>query len=184
MEQTLTPIYPTTEGLTQQRLRQLSQQALAMLGPSSLPDWLPAEAGPRLTNSARSTRRSATCIRPPPDCRHRGDSPKAGTGRSCAWPSKKLLTHQLSLAAPARSRAFAGSAALPPASRLADSSSLPILGFQPTGAQQRVGAEIAYDLAQDEPMLRLVQGDVGAGKTVVAALACPASHTRPVTRWR
>ncbi|MCH3034945.1 hypothetical protein K3X10_14855, partial [Listeria monocytogenes] len=41
--QTLTPIYPTTEGLTQQRLRQLSQQALAMLGPSSLPDWLPAE---------------------------------------------------------------------------------------------------------------------------------------------
>jgi ATP-dependent DNA helicase RecG len=45
------------------------------------------------------------------------------------------------------------------------------LGFQPTGAQQRVGAEIAYDLAQNEPMLRLVQGDVGAGKTVVAALA-------------
>lgn len=43
VEQTLTPIYPTTEGLTQQRLRQLSQQALAMLGPSSLPDWLPAE---------------------------------------------------------------------------------------------------------------------------------------------
>ncbi|WP_151886876.1 DEAD/DEAH box helicase, partial [Pseudomonas aeruginosa] len=41
----------------------------------------------------------------------------------------------------------------------------------PTGAQRRVGAEIAYDLAQDEPMLRLVQGDVGAGKTVVAALA-------------
>ncbi|MDT9120920.1 ATP-dependent DNA helicase RecG, partial [Escherichia coli] len=45
------------------------------------------------------------------------------------------------------------------------------LGFQPTGAQQRVGAVIAYDLSQDEPMLRLVQGDVGAGKTVVAARA-------------
>lgn len=45
------------------------------------------------------------------------------------------------------------------------------LGFAPTGAQQRVGAEIAYDLSQDEPMLRLIQGDVGAGKTVVAAFA-------------
>ena len=43
VEQTLTPIYPTTEGLTQQRLRQLSSQALARLGPHSLPDWLPAE---------------------------------------------------------------------------------------------------------------------------------------------
>ena len=45
------------------------------------------------------------------------------------------------------------------------------LGFAPTGAQQRVGNEIAYDLSQHEPMLRLIQGDVGAGKTVVAALA-------------
>ncbi|MCF5629767.1 ATP-dependent DNA helicase RecG, partial [Pseudomonas syringae] len=43
VEQTLTPIYPTTEGLTQQRLRQLCQQSLAMLGPKSLPDWLPEE---------------------------------------------------------------------------------------------------------------------------------------------
>ena len=42
VEQTLTPIYPTTEGLTQQRLRQLSEQTLQRLGPSSLPDWLPA----------------------------------------------------------------------------------------------------------------------------------------------
>ena len=45
------------------------------------------------------------------------------------------------------------------------------LGFAPTGAQQRVGAEITADLARSVPMLRLVQGDVGAGKTVVAALA-------------
>jgi len=43
VEQTLTPIYPTTEGLTQQRLRNLSEQALSRLGPHSLPDWLPAE---------------------------------------------------------------------------------------------------------------------------------------------
>jgi ATP-dependent DNA helicase RecG len=41
VEQTLTPIYPTTEGLTQQRLRLLCQQSLGQLGPRSLPDWLP-----------------------------------------------------------------------------------------------------------------------------------------------
>jgi len=60
--------------------------------------------------------------------------------------------------------------ALPKAQRL-PAQYLANLGFAPTGAQQRVGAEIAYDLSQHEPMLRLVQGDVGAGKTVVAALA-------------
>ena len=60
--------------------------------------------------------------------------------------------------------------ALPKAERL-PSQYLANLGFAPTGAQQRVGAEIAYDLSQHEPMLRLVQGDVGSGKTVVAALA-------------
>ena len=43
VDQTLTPIYPLTEGLTQQRLRLLCQQSLALLGPRSLPDWLPEE---------------------------------------------------------------------------------------------------------------------------------------------
>jgi ATP-dependent DNA helicase RecG len=60
--------------------------------------------------------------------------------------------------------------ALAPAKRL-PRQFLANLGFPPTGAQQRVGNEIAYDLSQQEPMLRLIQGDVGAGKTVVAALA-------------
>ncbi len=59
---------------------------------------------------------------------------------------------------------------LPKATRL-QAQYLANLGFQPTGAQQRVANEIAYDLSQHEPMMRLVQGDVGAGKTVVAALA-------------
>ncbi|MNC59870.1 ATP-dependent DNA helicase RecG [compost metagenome] len=53
------------------------------------------------------------------------------------------------------------------------------LGFQPTGAQQRVANEIAYDLSQHEPMMRLVQGDVGAGKTVVAALAALQARSSP-----
>ncbi|MFD2960096.1 ATP-dependent DNA helicase RecG, partial [Klebsiella pneumoniae] len=79
-------------------------------------------------------------------------------------------THQLSLQRLREAVRSQAAPRLPAASRL-PKRFLANLGFQPTGAQRRVGAEIAYDLAQDEPMLRLVQGDVGAGKTVVAALA-------------
>ncbi|HAV86472.1 MAG TPA: ATP-dependent DNA helicase RecG, partial [Pseudomonas sp.] len=168
VEQTLTPIYPTTEGLTQQRLRQLTGQALARLGPHSLPDWLPAEL-------AREHRLGALdeairyLHRPPPDA----DLEELAEGRHWAQHRlafEELLTHQLSLQR-LRERVRAQQApALPPAKALPQRF-LANLGFAPTGAQQRVGAEIAYDLAQHEPMLRLVQGDVGAGKTVVAALA-------------
>jgi len=77
VEQTLTPIYPTTEGLTQQRLRNLSEQALARLGPS----WRAT------TSSVRWIRRCAICTgrRPTPIWKN---SPKAGTGRSIAWHSR------------------------------------------------------------------------------------------------
>jgi len=166
VEQTLTPIYPTTEGLTQQRLRNLSEQALSRLGPHSLPDWLPAELAReyRLGPLDQALR---YLHRPPPDA----DLEELAEGRHWAQHRlafEELLTHQLSLQ---RERVRAQQAPqLPPAKRLPQRF-LANLGFSPTGAQQRVGAEIAYDLAQDEPMLRLVQGDVGAGKTVVAALA-------------
>ncbi|PZP20972.1 MULTISPECIES: ATP-dependent DNA helicase RecG [Pseudomonas] len=168
VEQTLTPIYPTTEGLTQQRLRQLSQQALARLGPHSLPDWLPDELardhhlGP-LAEAIRYLHR------PPPDA----DLEELAEGAH--WAQRRLafeelLTHQLSLQRLRESVRAQQAPSLPPAREL-PGRFLRNLGFAPTGAQSRVGAEIAYDLAQDEPMLRLVQGDVGAGKTVVAALA-------------
>ncbi len=168
VEQTLTPIYPTTEGLTQQRLRQLSQQALARLGPHSLPDWLPAELardyqlGP-LDEAIRYLHR------PPAGA----DLEQLAEGQH--WAQRRLafeelLTHQLSLARLRQSVRAQQAPALPVARKLPQQF-LHNLGFQPTGAQQRVGAEIAYDLSQHEPMLRLVQGDVGAGKTVVAALA-------------
>ena len=168
VEQTLTPIYPTTEGLTQQRLRQLSQQALARLGPHSLPDWLPAELareyqlGP-LDEAIRYLHR------PPAGA----DLEQLAEGQH--WAQRRLafeelLTHQLSLQRLRQSVRSQHAPALPVA-RMLPQRLLHTLGFQPTGAQQRVGAEIAYDLSQHEPMLRLVQGDVGAGKTVVAALA-------------
>ena len=168
VEQTLTPIYPTTEGLTQQRLRTLSEQALARLGPNSLPDWLPAELaqGFRLGPLDEAIH---YLHRPPPDA----DLHELADGRHWAQQRlafEELLTHQLSLQRLRQSIRAQQAPALPPATRL-PGLYLQGLGFAPTGAQRRVGAEIAYDLAQPEPMLRLVQGDVGAGKTVVAALA-------------
>ncbi len=168
VEQTLTPIYPTTEGLTQQRLRQLTGQALARLGPHSLPDWLPPELardyrlGP-LDEAIRYLHR------PPPDA----DLEELAEGRHWAQHRlafEELLTHQLSLQR-LRESVRAQQAPRLPVARELPQRFLINLGFRPTGAQQRVGAEIAYDLSQPEPMLRLVQGDVGAGKTVVAALA-------------
>jgi len=168
VDQTLTPIYPTTEGLTQQRLRQLSQQTLTLLGPRSLPDWLPEELardyhlGP-LDEAIRYLHQ------PPADA----DVDELAEGQHWAQHRlafEELLTHQLSQQRLRESMRSLRAPVLPKAKRLPQQF-LANLGFPPTGAQQRVGNEIAYDLSQQEPMLRLVQGDVGAGKTVVAALA-------------
>jgi ATP-dependent DNA helicase RecG len=168
VEQTLTPIYPLTEGLTQQRLRQLCQQSLVMLGPRSLPDWLPEDLAQEyqlggLGDAIRYLHQ------PPADA----DVDELALGHHWAQQRlifEELLTHQLSQQRLRESLRAQRAPALPkprtlPAQYLAN------LGFAPTGAQRRVGAEISHDLSQDVPMLRLVQGDVGAGKTVVAALA-------------
>jgi len=168
VEQTLTPIYPLTEGLTQQRLRQLCLQSLAMLGPNSLPDWLPQELareyrlGP-LGDAIRYLHQ------PPADA----DVEELALGHHWAQERlifEELLTHQLSQQRLRESLRAQQAPPLPPP-RALPARYLANLGFRPTGAQQRVGSEIAYDLSQNAPMLRLVQGDVGAGKTVVAALA-------------
>lgn len=168
VEQTLTPIYPSTEGLTQQRLRLLCQQSLAMLGPRSLPDWLPDELA-RDYHLAPLDDAIRYLHNPPADA----DLDELAEGQHWAQHRlafEELLTHQLSQQRLRESLRTLRAPALPKASRL-PAQYLANLGFSPTGAQQRVGNEIAYDLSQPEPMMRLVQGDVGAGKTVVAALA-------------
>jgi ATP-dependent DNA helicase RecG len=168
VEQTLTPIYPTTEGLTQQRLRQLCQQSLGMLGPRSLPDWLPNELA-RDYQLAPLADAIHYLHNPPADA----DVEELALGHHWAQHRlafEELLTHQLSQQRLRESLRSQRAPALPVAKRL-PKQFLANLGFPPTGAQQRVGKEIAYDLSQQEPMLRLIQGDVGAGKTVVAALA-------------
>ncbi|MBF8723883.1 ATP-dependent DNA helicase RecG [Pseudomonas guariconensis] len=168
VEQTLTPIYPTTEGLTQQRLRLLCQQSLAMLGPRSLPDWLPAELA-RDYQLAPLDDAIRYLHNPPADA----DLEELAEGQHWAQHRlafEELLTHQLSQQRLRESLRTLRAPVLLKASRL-PAQYLANLGFSPTGAQQRVANEIAYDLSQHEPMMRLVQGDVGAGKTVVAALA-------------
>lgn len=168
VEQTLTPIYPTTEGLTQQRLRLLCQQSLGMLGPRSLPDWLPDELA-RDYHLAPLDDAIRYLHNPPADA----DLDELAEGQHWAQHRlafEELLTHQLSQQRLRESLRSLRAPLLPKANRL-QAQYLANLGFKPTGAQQRVANEIAYDLSQTEPMMRLVQGDVGAGKTVVAALA-------------
>ncbi|PTV52433.1 MULTISPECIES: ATP-dependent DNA helicase RecG [Pseudomonas] len=168
VEQTLTPIYPSTEGLTQQRLRLLCQQSLALLGPRSLPDWLPDELA-RDYQLAPLDEAIRYLHNPPADA----DLDELAEGQHWAQHRlafEELLTHQLSQQRLRESLRSLRAPVLPKATRL-QAQYLANLGFQPTSAQQRVANEIAYDLSQHEPMMRLVQGDVGAGKTVVAALA-------------
>ncbi|MFJ4063861.1 ATP-dependent DNA helicase RecG [Pseudomonas sp. NPDC089996] len=168
VEQTLTPIYPSTEGLTQQRLRLLCQQSLGMLGPRSLPDWLPDELA-RDYHLAPLDDAIRYLHNPPSDA----DLDELAEGQHWAQHRlafEELLTHQLSQQRLRESLRSLRAPVLPKAKRL-QAQYLANLGFKPTGAQQRVANEIAYDLSQHEPMMRLVQGDVGAGKTVVAALA-------------
>ena len=168
VEQTLTPIYPSTEGLTQQRLRLLCQQSLGLLGPRSLPDWLPDELA-RDYQLAPLDDAIRYLHNPPADA----DLDELAEGQHWAQHRlafEELLTHQLSQQRLRESLRSLRAPVLPRAQRL-QAQYLANLGFQPTNAQQRVANEIAYDLSQHEPMMRLVQGDVGAGKTVVAALA-------------
>ena len=165
----LTPIYPTTAGLQQFTLRGLAEQALAQLHATALlPELLPAEIRTRLQ------------LPPLAEALELLHRPPAGTAladlESGRHPARRrlafeeLLAHQLSLR---RLRARMQRQAAPP---LADRGGLSQrflerLPFALTAAQQRVLAEIGADLARPRPMLRLLQGDVGSGKTVVAAAA-------------
>ncbi|MEK7322055.1 MAG: ATP-dependent DNA helicase RecG [Pseudomonadota bacterium] len=169
IEETLTPIYPTTEGLHQLTLRNLTGQTLARLNDGAgVEDWLPAEllATLRLPDLAAALR---YVHRPPVDAPV--DELLAGrhpTQQRLAF--EELLAHHLSLRQlRARVERHRAPVLRGPGELFADlQQSLP---FRLTGAQQRVIGEIAADLQRAHPMQRLVQGDVGSGKTLVAAAA-------------
>lgn len=173
VEDHLTPIYPTTEGVHQLTLRNLIGQALACLGNADanvplLPDWLPESI--LLEQHLPSLRSAVQFVhRPPPDTPVQTlEERRHPAQQRLAF--EELLAHHLSLrklrhkARSYTAPALTGSGAL--IGRFKSS-----LSFSLTTAQHRVSEEILADLERGHPMLRLVQGDVGSGKTVVAVLA-------------
>ncbi|MGO4330700.1 ATP-dependent DNA helicase RecG [Cupriavidus sp. 2TAF22] len=166
----LTPVYPSTAGIPQTYLRKAIGGAL---GRTPLPETLPH---PVLQGPLAQLK-----LRPLPECLRLLHAPPqevdeaALTERSHpAWQRIKfdeLLAQQLSLK---RSQAARRDKSAPPMPRRAGgllTGFLAALPFKLTGAQQRVVEEIATDMGAPHPMHRLLQGDVGSGKTIVAALA-------------
>ena len=165
----LTPVYPTTAGLSQYQLRRLVLEAL---DGADLDDTLPAPLRRRygLADLARSVQ---TLHRPAPD------TPAAALleRTSPAWQRVKfdeLLAQQLSMRIAYRARRARDALPLPSNGPLLKRF-LGKLPFRLTRAQSRSMAEILRDLAQAHPMQRLLQGDVGSGKTIVAAIGCLAA---------
>ncbi|PCF96369.1 ATP-dependent DNA helicase RecG [Vreelandella nigrificans] len=170
VEEYYTPIYPTTEGLHQTRLRALTQQALGILAqtPEVLPDVIPDTLRQRF--GLPGLHASLQLLHQPPpeaDLEQLAHGHHPATRRLAL---EELLAHQLSLRE-VRLRIQADGAPELPSGRNLQTRFLAQLPFALTGAQRRVLEEIALDLARPAPMLRLVQGDVGSGKTVVAAMA-------------
>lgn len=165
LDETLTPIYPTTAGISQNQWRSLCGQALIVLKRAQPQELLPG-------NREQAMGLSAALIylhSPPPDA-------ALELLRDGAHPAQlhlaleELVAHNLSLQQLRQRHQRDGA---PPLPRAPDTlqAFFSILGFTLTNAQQRVSGEVASDLARPYPMLRLLQGDVGSGKTVVAACA-------------
>ncbi|MFN3592667.1 MAG: DEAD/DEAH box helicase, partial [Thermaurantiacus sp.] len=150
------PLYPLTEGLTHRRLATFVEAALAAC--PDLPEWSdPALAAARGWPGFREALARA----------HADPRDTAARDRLA---HDELMAGQLAWAM-VRARARARrTLPLPGTGRLTDAL-VARLPFAPTGAQQRVSAEIAADLGAPRAMLRLLQGDVGSGKTLVALLA-------------
>ncbi len=166
VEETLTPIYPSTDGLRQISLRSLTEQALIRLQRGQVEELLPNN----IFNEQYSLSEALTMIhRPPPDV----SVEQLEQGRHPAQQrliKEELLAHNLSMLKLRQNSDVHDAIALfgDETVHLSFLNSLP---FSPTNAQARVALEIKTDLAKNQPMMRLLQGDVGSGKTLVAALA-------------
>jgi ATP-dependent DNA helicase RecG len=162
----LTPVYPTTAGLSQTALRKLIEKAI---GTKPIPDTL--QQGmlkplslPAFDDAVR------TLHHPPPTASDALlDSRSHPAFRRLIF--DELLAQQLSLRLSRRRQEKLAAPVLKPGSTLVNSL-LSLLPFSLTDAQERTWRTIQHDLGRSHPMRRLLQGDVGSGKTVVAALAC------------
>ena len=166
LKENLTPVYPTTAGLSQASLRKLIGNALANC---DLQDTLPTAVLKQ--HQLASFEDSVRYLHEPPP-----DAPLHDLESRAHWAWRRLifdelLAQQLSMRRHYARRHDLIAPDLPPKNQLTQAlrAALP---FALTGAQQRTFSEISRDLSARHPMQRLLQGDVGSGKTIVAALAC------------
>uniref|UniRef100_A0A3B0MMX4 ATP-dependent DNA helicase RecG n=2 Tax=Arsenophonus endosymbiont of Trialeurodes vaporariorum TaxID=235567 RepID=A0A3B0MMX4_9GAMM len=166
LQNTLTPIYSTTEGIRQITLRKLIAQALTLLDTCAINKLIPTPFNRGLISLPQAIQ---TLHRPPPDIPldllEKGKHPAQ---RILIF--EELLAHQLSMLT-VRSETQQFSAQPLPAEEKLKHQLLARLPYSTTKAQQRVVSQIEADLAKISPMMRLVQGDVGSGKTLVALFA-------------
>lgn len=166
VENTLTPIYPTTEGVKQITLRKIVDQALQWLNKGHLAELLPEE----IFMSQMSLQEALNTVHhPSPDI----TLSLLEEGKHPAQQRliiEELLAQNLSVLK-VRLQFDKHQCINIPESKDLVAKLLAQLPFKPTGAQQRVVKEICKDLIKPSPMMRLVQGDVGSGKTLVAAIA-------------
>jgi ATP-dependent DNA helicase RecG len=168
VETHLTSIYPTTDGLRQSSLRDLIQSVLRDLGDGGIIDYLP-QALLESTGLPVLSKAIAYIHQPPPDAPLSllAESKHPAQQRLAF---EELLAHHLGLRQLRLRAAQLQAPALHSEGQLQERF-LNALSFPLTAAQRRVAQEILKDMAQNSPMQRLLQGDVGSGKTVVAALA-------------
>ena len=166
VEENLTPVYPTTDGLRQISLRMLTEQALIRLKRGQVEEFLPEAYLDEPYSLAQAL---ALIHRPPPETSviqlEEGKHPA-----QLRLIKEELIAHNLSMLKLKQSLVQHQAVALTIDEQL-NEKFLAQLPFSPTNAQARVVTEIRTDLAKPIPMMRLVQGDVGSGKTLVAGLA-------------
>ena len=171
LEDKLTPIYPATEGITQSRIRDLCSQALERLKDQSIRELLPPDLGSSLRQElAYSLPQALRLLHNPPPGTALNLLAEGEHPAQQRLAAEELIAHNLSLLK-LRQQVQQQQAPVLIEDKSAATAFLEQLPFSLTAAQHRVAAEISSDISTAIPMLRLVQGDVGSGKTVVAALA-------------
>lgn len=168
VEDMLTPVYPLTEGIQQNRIRSLCQQALGWLDRYEIRDWIPESI--RQNYQFLNINDAIRFLHHPPVDANQHQLVEGAHACQQRLIFEELLAHHFSLLRLRQEVQSHKAIPLPPVGDL-EAGLLEPLPFTLTGAQQYVADEIKSDIQKSIPMLRLVQGDVGSGKTIVAAIA-------------
>lgn len=166
LELALTPIYPVTDGIQQGRMRMLVQKAVKLTHKERLPDWVPSALLEEL--NLPTIEQAVVTVHTPPDVTDLCVLNEGGHPAQRRLAFDELLAHHMSLKLLRQRTKSEPGIDLHSDGKLRQRF-LASLPFILTSAQQRVVQEITEDIDTSRPMLRLLQGDVGSGKTVVAA---------------